>query len=176
MINVRGGRRTERVAREFECHRGDEGALHALMPVVYDRLPRFDREAKLLASLKHPHIGAICGLVEADDIRALVLELIDGPTLADRISRDRRRFPRVTSGPARARLDARCVPDRAPRHACSRRVTSAVLLKAAILPDHPNRKSRVLPRHVRFGRCFPPTWREAAWRLESDYCSLRLPR
>jgi len=48
-----------------------------------DRLARFEREAQLLASLNHPHIGAIYGLEE----RALVLELVEGETLADRIAR-----------------------------------------------------------------------------------------
>ena len=50
-----------------------------------DRLARFEREAKVLASLNHPNIAAIYGLEEADDTRALVLELVEGPTLADRI-------------------------------------------------------------------------------------------
>ena len=51
-----------------------------------DRLARFEREAKVLASLNHPNIGSIYGLEEADGVRALVLELIEGPTLADRIA------------------------------------------------------------------------------------------
>ena len=51
-----------------------------------DRLARFEREAKVLASLNHPNIGHIYGLEEADDTRALVLELVEGPTLADRIA------------------------------------------------------------------------------------------
>ena len=51
-----------------------------------DRLARFEREAKVLASLNHPNIGSIYGLEEADGIRALVLELVEGPTLADRIT------------------------------------------------------------------------------------------
>ena len=50
-----------------------------------DRLARFQREAQVLASLNHPGIAAIYGLEESDDTRALVLELVDGPTLADRI-------------------------------------------------------------------------------------------
>ena len=50
-----------------------------------DRLARFEREAKVLASLNHPNIGSIYGLEEADGIKALVLELVEGPTLADRI-------------------------------------------------------------------------------------------
>ena len=52
-----------------------------------DRLARFEREARVLASLNHPHIGAIYGLEDADGVRALVLELVDGETLADRIAR-----------------------------------------------------------------------------------------
>ena len=50
-----------------------------------DRLARFQREAQVLASLNHPNIAAIYGLEESGDIRALVLELVEGPTLADRI-------------------------------------------------------------------------------------------
>ena len=52
-----------------------------------DRLARFEREAKVLASLNHPNIGAIYGLEKSGDTRALVLELIEGPTLADRIAK-----------------------------------------------------------------------------------------
>jgi serine/threonine-protein kinase len=52
-----------------------------------DRLTRFQREAQLLASLSHPNIGAIHGFEDAGSIRALVLELIEGDTLADRIHR-----------------------------------------------------------------------------------------
>ena len=51
-----------------------------------DRLARFEREAKVLASLNHPNIGSIYGVEEADGVRALVLELVEGPTLADRIA------------------------------------------------------------------------------------------
>ena len=50
-----------------------------------DRLARFEREAKVLASFNHPNIAAIYGLEEAEGTRALVLELVEGPTLADRI-------------------------------------------------------------------------------------------
>ncbi len=52
-----------------------------------ERLVRFQREARVLASLNHPHIGAIYGLEEADGVRALVLELVEGETLANRIAR-----------------------------------------------------------------------------------------
>ena len=50
-----------------------------------ERLARFEREAKVLASLNHPNIGGIHGLEDHDGARALVLEFVEGPTLADRI-------------------------------------------------------------------------------------------
>src|SRR5262249_29318754 len=52
-----------------------------------DRVGRFQREAEVLASLNHPNIGAIYDLAEASGTRFLVLELIEGETLADRIQR-----------------------------------------------------------------------------------------
>jgi Tol biopolymer transport system component len=51
-----------------------------------DRLARFRREAQVLASLNHPNIAAIHGLEESDIGQALVLEFVDGPTLADRVA------------------------------------------------------------------------------------------
>ena len=51
-----------------------------------DRLARFQREAQVLASLNHPNIAQIHGLEESEGTRALVLELVEGPTLADRIA------------------------------------------------------------------------------------------
>src|SRR5260370_737988 len=51
-----------------------------------DRLARFQREAQVLASLNHPHIAQIYGLEDSTGIRALVMELVEGPTLADRIA------------------------------------------------------------------------------------------
>ena len=50
-----------------------------------DRLARFQREAQVLASLNHPNIAAIHGIEKSADTQALVLELVEGPTLADRI-------------------------------------------------------------------------------------------
>ena len=52
-----------------------------------ERLARFEREAKLLASLSHPNIAGILGLEEVGGARYLVLELVDGETLADRLTR-----------------------------------------------------------------------------------------
>ena len=51
-----------------------------------DRLARFEREAKVLASLNHPNIAAIYGLEQGSDTKALVLELVEGATLADRLA------------------------------------------------------------------------------------------
>src|SRR5947207_2757645 len=52
-----------------------------------DRLARFAREAHVLASLNHPNIAAIYGLEDSGAVHALVLELVDGPTLADNIAK-----------------------------------------------------------------------------------------
>jgi eukaryotic-like serine/threonine-protein kinase len=54
-----------------------------------ERLARFEREAKTLASLNHPNIAQIYGFEKTDGIRALVMELVAGPTLADRIAQNR---------------------------------------------------------------------------------------
>jgi eukaryotic-like serine/threonine-protein kinase len=50
-----------------------------------ERLGRFEREARVLASLNHPHIATIYGVDESDGVRALILELVEGPTLAERL-------------------------------------------------------------------------------------------
>ncbi len=51
------------------------------------RLARFEREAKLLASLNHPNIAAIYGFEHSDSMHVLVLELVPGETLAERVAR-----------------------------------------------------------------------------------------
>ena len=80
-------------ARDTTLHR--DVALK-ILPVAFtndsDRLARFRREAQVLAALNHPNIGAIYGFEEVrgeagDDVRALVLELVEGPTLADHLTR-----------------------------------------------------------------------------------------
>src|ERR1700735_1415835 len=57
-------------------------------PVAGDtaRMARFQREAQLLASLSHPHIAAVYGLEESPDGAALVMELVEGHTLAERLA------------------------------------------------------------------------------------------
>jgi len=64
-------------------------ALKVLPEVFFsdaERMARFEREAQLLASLNHTNIAALYGLEESGDVRALVMELVEGPTLAERIS------------------------------------------------------------------------------------------
>ncbi len=51
------------------------------------RMARFEREAQLLACVNHPNIASIYGLEESSDIRALVMELVEGLTLAERVAR-----------------------------------------------------------------------------------------
>jgi serine/threonine protein kinase len=64
-------------------------AIKVLLPALAndpDRLARFSREAQILASLNHPHIAQIHGFESAGGLHALVMELVEGPTLADRIA------------------------------------------------------------------------------------------
>ena len=68
---------------------GREVAIKVLSPAFTaepERRARFEREARMLATLNHPHIGAIYGVEEADGVRGLVLELVEGETLAERIA------------------------------------------------------------------------------------------
>ena len=78
------------VYRARDTKLGREVALKTLpssLAADPERLSRFGREAQLLASLNHPHIAAIYGVEESDGVRALVLELVAGETLADRLRR-----------------------------------------------------------------------------------------
>jgi len=72
-------------ARDTRLHR--DVALKVLHPDVddRDRVARFRREAEMLAALNHPNVAAIYGAEDVDDAQALVLELVEGPTLADRL-------------------------------------------------------------------------------------------
>jgi Tol biopolymer transport system component len=76
------------VYRAHDVKLGRDVAIKVL-PTVFtsdaERLARFDSEARMLAALNHPHIGAIYGLEDIDRLPALVLELVEGDTLADRL-------------------------------------------------------------------------------------------
>jgi serine/threonine protein kinase len=79
-----------------EVYRARDSRLHRdvalkVLPEIFasdaDRIARFDREARALAALNHPHIASIHGIEETESVRALALEFVDGETLADRIAR-----------------------------------------------------------------------------------------
>src|SRR5215475_931975 len=78
------------VYRAHDVHLYRDVALKVL-PVTFaldpDRVARFKRQARVLASLSHPNIASIHGLEESDGMYALVLELVEGATLAERIAR-----------------------------------------------------------------------------------------
>ena len=82
--------RSEILTLDLDRFRGGRSVALKILPEAFgrnpDRLGRFQREAQVLSSLKHPGIAAIYGPEVAEGIRALVLELVEGPTLADRIS------------------------------------------------------------------------------------------
>jgi serine/threonine protein kinase len=76
------------VYRALDTNLGRQVAIKALPDTFArdpERLARFEREAKTLAALNHPNIAQIYGFERADGGRALVMELVEGPTLADRI-------------------------------------------------------------------------------------------
>jgi len=77
------------VYRARDTSLGRDVAIKILPPRFTDteRLARLEREARMLAALNHPHIAAIHGTVDGDGVRGLVLELVEGETLADRIRR-----------------------------------------------------------------------------------------
>ena len=80
------------VYRARDIKLGRDVALKMLPPIFAadrERLARFEREARVLATLNHPHIGGIYGLEESGGAPVLVLELVEGATLAERIQRGR---------------------------------------------------------------------------------------
>src|SRR6188768_3213658 len=77
------------VYRSHDAKLGRDVAIKILPPAFTthtDRLARFEREARMLAALNHPNICAIYGFEKADDVRFLVLELVDGVTLAQQLA------------------------------------------------------------------------------------------
>jgi serine/threonine-protein kinase len=82
-------------ARDTKLNR--DVAIKVLRPNLAsdaDGLARFGREAQLLAALNHPNIAHIHGVEDSVGVRALVMELVEGPTLADRIAQARCRWTR----------------------------------------------------------------------------------
>ena len=78
------------VYRAHDTDLGRDVAIKILPEAFSDdaeRLARFKQEAQFLASLSHPNIAAIYGVHESDGLRGLVLELVDGETLTQRIER-----------------------------------------------------------------------------------------
>ena len=78
------------VYRARDSKLGREVAIKMLPPVFMaddERRARFAREARLLATLNHPHIGAIYGMEDFQGLTVLVLELVEGPTLSERLDR-----------------------------------------------------------------------------------------
>ena len=82
----RDGRGLPRARSQARARRGHQGSAVALTADP-ERLARFEREARVLASLNHPHIGAIYGVEATDGVHALVMELVEGEDLAQRIAR-----------------------------------------------------------------------------------------
>ena len=77
------------VYRARDTTLGRDVAIKVLPPPFTsdpERLARFEREARMLAALNHPHIGAIYGVEDSDGVRGLVLELVECPTLVDRLT------------------------------------------------------------------------------------------
>jgi len=77
------------VYRARDSTLGRDVALKVLSPALAadpQYMARFQREAQVLASLNHPHIAVLHGLQESEGIRALIMELVEGPTLAERIA------------------------------------------------------------------------------------------
>src|SRR5258706_14003721 len=78
------------VYRARDAKLGREVAIKVILEVFDadpDRIARFEREAKVLASLNHPHIAALYGMEQSGSQHFLVMELVEGQTLAERLMR-----------------------------------------------------------------------------------------
>jgi eukaryotic-like serine/threonine-protein kinase len=92
LISALGAGGMGEVYRARDTKLGRDVALKILPDHISNdagRLVRLEREARVLATLNHPHIAAIYGLEDASGTRALVLELVEGPTLGERLREGR---------------------------------------------------------------------------------------
>ena len=124
------------VYRAHDSKLGRDVALK-ILPEAFatdpERLARFEREARALAALNHPNIGAIYGIEEQSGATALVLEFVEGETLAD-VSVSGGLIPSTEAlrdRPSDCRRARRCARDRASSTAISSRRTSRFDLMAA---------------------------------------------
>jgi len=115
------------VYRARDTQLGRDVAIKVLQPAFAqdpDRLARFEREARLLAALDHPNIGAIYGVEESGGMRALVLGLVEGDTLAQRLAHGALPMAAALSSQRTTRDASICIKRRpagqAPRTCCSR--------------------------------------------------------
>ena len=89
IVSLLGSGGMGEVYQAHDTKLGRDVAIKVLPPDVVhdaDRLARFQREARMLAALNHPNIATIYGLEQSDDVRYLVMELVAGQTLAERVS------------------------------------------------------------------------------------------
>jgi eukaryotic-like serine/threonine-protein kinase len=89
ILSLLGAGGMGKVYRAHDTKLGRDVAIKVVADVFLsdpERLARFEREARVLATLNHPHVGAIYGLEETEDVRCLVLELVEGATLAERLA------------------------------------------------------------------------------------------
>ena len=97
----RNGRGLSRHGHQPQAPGRDQGPA-ATVGADPERLARFQREAEVLAVLNHPNIAHIHGLEKSNGALALVMELVEGPTLADRLRTGRSRSPKRCRSPGRS--------------------------------------------------------------------------
>jgi len=88
IVSILGAGGMGEVYRARDSRLNRDVAVKVVRPAVIndvDRVARFHREAQLLAALNHPNVAQIHGVEDADGHRAIVMELVEGPTLADRL-------------------------------------------------------------------------------------------